>query len=378
LVGLGVTSETRSIDWDALVRRFGLKAGVGLAVLFVFLVGAVLIFFQASIEQGGASAPPRESPELVRAVDGIADAVNDAAGRIAAATDTDPPPLGVEQGTALDEAANYSVSPWWWVAAGLAFALLYYAFKDGAPDWAKKIVTGAGAVSAIAAAATALAGAYEAWRNAIAPRDDALAIRRFVEFVPTAPQTSVFVLPNDVSVVQGTDAKTLLTFAIPYGEASCATDASGRWRNTYPSGTSETFIRRLAAGLASCAAANTIPRVEVRGFASSSEVTNFPQCGTNNSDAANLAIANRRADEVAKLLDDIGGDSLDVDTHQWATLALMIEDREYNDVLLNNQYSSARATLTRRVEIRVRSAGACAPNAITAGAATPTPASVTP
>lgn len=369
-----MTGGPESSDWSraALQRRFGLKVGIGIAVLLVFILGAVLFAFQKSIDRSGASQP---EPEISSAIGEVADAIDALAERIPATSDEPVPTSGAGQSTTNGPAVatGYTISPSWWVLIALAFALLYYVFKEGAPDWAKIIVAWAGAVSAIAAAATALIGVYEAWRNANAPRDEALAIRRFVEFVPTAPQTSVFVLPDDISVVQG--AETLLTFAIPYGEASCNTDASGRWPNTYPSGQSETFIRRLANGLASCADSVSKPVVEVRGFASSSEVRGYEQCGVDNTDDANRDIANRRGEEAAKLLREVGGSSLDVEAPAWTTFAQMRDDREYNDRLLNNQYSSARATLTRRVEIRVRSAGVCAAAPIPASATTPIPAS---
>jgi len=331
------------------LRRIMAEGGAQLVLVALIFVGVGVLFaFLKPLSPSSQPAGPVAPSQMTRAIDGVATAIDALASRIPVE------PTAQPKTTSTPPTGTRGISPWWWALAALALGLLYYVFAHGGDDpWMKYIKR----ATAIAGVVTAVAGAYAAVLNAIAPRDDPLAIRRFIEFVPTAPQSSVFVLPNDISVVPKPEPKILLTFAIPHGEASCS--ASGRWPNTYPSEQSETFIRQLAAGLASCADATTKPSVEVRGFASSSEVRGYEQCGVDNTDAANLAIANRRGEEAAKLLREHGGSAVVVTAPPWESFEAMRDDREYNDRLLNNQYSSARATLTRRVEIRVLSAGAC-------------------
>jgi hypothetical protein len=101
-------------------------------------------------------------------------------------------------------------------------------------------------------------------------------------------------------------------------------------------------------------------KIEVVGFASSSEFKDPVDCGAGikTSAQANLRLANARAENVKVLLDRklTHGEVL---VRQWSDVVGMEDERTFSDRLSNGDYDLRKGPLNRRAEIRVLDAGAC-------------------
>jgi hypothetical protein len=153
-------------------------------------------------------------------------------------------------------------------------------------------------------------------------------------------------------------------FSFP--EASCRRgQPAGDWPGVAPTDKTGRELTRLSETLSSCASPDRRVKIEVWGFASSSEVKNPSACGVvATSDAANTLIAEQRAKNVATLIGTLIGKraSADVDVtyHRWSgSFEDMVSNRRFLDRLVPNHYIEARGAFNRRVEIRILDAGGC-------------------
>lgn len=176
---------------------------------------------------------------------------------------------------------------------------------------------------------------------------------------PQEGRTTVFKLENGISVISGPPEGPIATFVIPFKEeASCSRpQVGGRWVGTVPDPNMDTFLDRLGSDLSACREGGSSAEVKVRGFASSSKMSDPQACGAETSDEANRMVANRRADEIVRLLGDHPG--LDVTPHVWESYQEMARERQFNDRLVSGAYSTEMAILTRRAEIQLWEAPAC-------------------
>lgn len=128
-------------------------------------------------------------------------------------------------------------------------------------------------------------------------------------------------------------------------------------------------VKSLSCGLRACSTTAKQVEIDVRGFASSQPV----KCGGQTSKSLNLQIAERRRNEVLKLLKEtpldckLGDDSADLkishgtDANRWAGPEEMEKDRALVDSSRGDPLEAdpAREILTRRVDIIIEDAGAC-------------------
>jgi hypothetical protein len=144
-------------------------------------------------------------------------------------------------------------------------------------------------------------------------------------------------------------------------EGSCVPRRDARdWPGAAPSTWSRGFVAEVGQSLAACSTSERRVRIEVAGFASSSEFKKPIDCGPDikTSEQANLRLANARADNVKALLDRklVNGEVL---VRRWTDPADMEDERAFSDRLGSGDYDQRRGSLNRRVEIRVLDAGAC-------------------
>ena len=109
------------------------------------------------------------------------------------------------------------------------------------------------------------------------------------------------------------------------------------------------------------AAARTMVRLTAAGFASSAEFANRPR---SDSSALNLDVANRRAREVASLLETLRDQQglashVAIETQQWLTFAQMAEHRPFNDRAGESTATHDQEVFNRVVQVQVSDAGAC-------------------
>jgi hypothetical protein len=156
-------------------------------------------------------------------------------------------------------------------------------------------------------------------------------------------------LPRSQFVVRFTD------------EGSCVPGVQPRgWRGAAPSSWSRAFITEVAQNLAACSTAERRVKIQVVGFASSSEFKEPVNCGADirTSAQANLRLANARAENVKTLLDRKLTNG-EVIVRQWSDFVDMEDERTFSDRLLSGDYDPRKGPLNRRAEIRVLDAGAC-------------------
>lgn len=96
------------------------------------------------------------------------------------------------------------------------------------------------------------------------------------------------------------------------------------------------------------------------GMASSSQIG---ELGPRKSNQKNMELANLRAEvvklEMERQLSPDLLKRLDIEVFEWTTFEDMIQARRFRDTNSSGEYDSERARLTRRVEIRIVSAGGC-------------------
>ncbi len=128
------------------------------------------------------------------------------------------------------------------------------------------------------------------------------------------------------------------------------------------------FLTRLAAGFRRCARSTKPVRVQVRGFASSKPFDCPNDVGGSRSRELNRLIANARARAVVKQLIDgqadahaahpgAAGDVI-IEPIEWATYEAMKSGQRWDDQE-EGKYSTSRAILTRRAEVRLVESGDC-------------------
>jgi hypothetical protein len=144
-------------------------------------------------------------------------------------------------------------------------------------------------------------------------------------------------------------------------EGACVPRGKARdWRGASPSSWSRAFVAEISHNLAACSTSDRRVKIEVVGFASSSEFKEPVDCGSGikTSAQANLQLANARADNVKALLDRrlTNGEVL---VRQWSDSADMEDERSFSDRLSSGDYDPRKGPLNRRAEIRVLDAGAC-------------------
>jgi hypothetical protein len=122
-------------------------------------------------------------------------------------------------------------------------------------------------------------------------------------------------------------------------------------------------VERIACGLRRCIASNKDILVDVRGFASDKQF----QCGTQQSDMLNLAIAEARRERVIEALDNARCDGLSTGKvlyvnegqSRWNNdIAAMRAARDTDSVGIAGT-ESAVESMARRAEIVIESAGGC-------------------
>jgi hypothetical protein len=140
---------------------------------------------------------------------------------------------------------------------------------------------------------------------------------------------------------------------VPHGEAR-------GWHGAAPSSWSRAFVTEVGQNLAACSTAERRVKIEVVGFASSSEFKEPVDCGPDikSSAQANLRLANARAENVKALLDRklTNGEVL---VRKWSDFVDMEDERTLGDRLSSGGYDPRKGPLNRRAEIRVLDAGAC-------------------
>ncbi|NIB44447.1 hypothetical protein HBA55_32970 [Pseudomaricurvus alkylphenolicus] len=175
-------------------------------------------------------------------------------------------------------------------------------------------------------------------------------------------ETMPLLLVNSTDNDSSSSTQPVANFMIPFEEASCS-DSQDRlqWDGVKTTPRFESFIRRLGKNIASCASDIHPVVIQVKGFSSSSEVNNFQQCNhAKNSDEANLIIANARRDRVVQLLSAQAGPWVDVQPHNWDNgVEGMVANRQFNDRIDDQRYSSSRGMFNRRVEVAFLEIGRC-------------------
>jgi hypothetical protein len=186
------------------------------------------------------------------------------------------------------------------------------------------------------------------------------------ESLTTKPTKAAFILDTGgtgQTLVLDPDQGPIPTFVVRFeDEGSCQGGSDARrWHGAGLSRSSSAFVARVGKGLAACSGRDRPVKVEVFGFASSSLFRRPSDCGPEiaTADAANVALANARAANVADILRRNLTDG-NVTIHTWPDLENMDVDRNFVDRILGGTYNRARGSLNRRAEIRVLSAGQCA------------------
>ncbi len=179
----------------------------------------------------------------------------------------------------------------------------------------------------------------------------------------TAANKSTLVFINSgATFVQDADADRLATIIVPFGkEASCDADSPSQWTGTTVDQLHRSFLAQLGRDLSQCGSQSKPIRVQVRGFASSSNVADFAKCGNAASnDQANLLIADARRDNVVRYLSQDKGPHLEIQSYDWhGDYQQMRRERRYIDRFIGNEYSKSRGQLNRRAEIVLLDAGEC-------------------
>ena len=169
--------------------------------------------------------------------------------------------------------------------------------------------------------------------------------------------SAVFLLENGVTLHAPGDGA-IASFLIPFEEARCRPGPSGQeevWEGAEPLAAYKGFLTRLGSDLSRCSEGERLARVEVLGFASSSDFDGCP----GDSDQLNLELANSRAEAVKKLIEKKSDDRLNVQAPPWGRSSEMIARRRYFDRLTGGHYSEGKGLLNRRVEVRLVEAAGC-------------------
>jgi hypothetical protein len=151
-------------------------------------------------------------------------------------------------------------------------------------------------------------------------------------------------------------------FMVPFGdEGGCVPRGEARgWHGAAPSTWTRAIVAEIAQNLAACSTPEHRVKIEVVGFASSSEFKEPVDCGADikTSAQANLRLANARAENVKALLDRklTNGEVL---VRQWSDFLDMEDEKAFSDKLSSGKYDPRKGPLNRRAEIRVLDGGAC-------------------
>jgi hypothetical protein len=150
----------------------------------------------------------------------------------------------------------------------------------------------------------------------------------------------------------------------PVRFSSNATGEAGHWSAGVVPGKPEeeslAFLMRSLHGCGDTTGRNVI-RLTVVGFASSAE---FKGRASEQSSALNLDAANRRADEVARILRRLrDGEGLTaqvvIETRPWSTYEAMVEHRPFNDRPTAARGQHDQEVFNRVVEVEMVDAGSC-------------------
>lgn len=215
-------------------------------------------------------------------------------------------------------------------------------------------------------------------RNNISPKanqleDIASAIKKVSTKLPEGWPATLLLqyIPGEPNLADTKRASLLVE--VPFPEASCGPSSSRRWYGTVPGQRVAILIRNLGRELAECAYSGASLHVEVRGFSSTSAVSPSSRCRNSlNGKVANLRIANRREEAVARLLRagaaavDVSnaiGNRLKINDILWTKVKDLVKARRYLDVI-GGQYSTALGSFNRRAEIQVSPFGSCALNSL--------------
>jgi hypothetical protein len=123
----------------------------------------------------------------------------------------------------------------------------------------------------------------------------------------------------------------------------------------------EDALRSLAEAIAACSTEARPARIDVRGFASSSE---FKGCDKTTSEHLNWLLAERRRQTVIKAIKNkIGSVSIEPSSSadRWSGPEQMRSQMFLSDRNSDESYNLARGSLARRAEIIILSKGACEP-----------------
>lgn len=243
------------------------------------------------------------------------------------------------------------------VVVGLAAYLLvrYFHRQDPILAGLERCLVG---LSVVTAATTLLITIDEQWYWFSDKPAPAVALLALPEVgSPQMPLPLHFIRP--LNPESATDP--IARFMVPFVEATCSSaDDPLNWQGVTTTPRFENYLRALGKNLAACASDIAPVVVHVKGFASSSEVKNADQCqGAQSSDAANLTIAHARRDRVIRLLATHAGRWVDIQAHTWTDSAAMKHARQFNDRTLDKQYSVARGSFNRRVDIEFWQIGLC-------------------
>jgi|RhiMetdeSRZDD1v2_1073273.scaffolds.fasta_scaffold91703_3 hypothetical protein len=168
--------------------------------------------------------------------------------------------------------------------------------------------------------------------------------------------------PSRQGIVLDPDEGPVSTFVVRFPEEGSCTPGGNprRWRGAYLTASSRIFVKDITETLAACSSPDRQVRVEVVGFASSSQFDRLSDCGPGiaNPSQANVALANARASAVTEVLEQRLNKG-EVTSRSWRAPADMESERGFIDRLVGGTYSRARGSLNRRVEIRILEPGEC-------------------
>ena len=173
---------------------------------------------------------------------------------------------------------------------------------------------------------------------------------------------SIVFINSGATFIQEKDSDRLATIIVPFAkEASCDAISPQDWTGASVDDVHRSFLVQLGKDLSQCGSPGKPVRLEVRGFASSSNVTDYTKCNHASSNSqANLFVANARRDNVIHFLNQEKDRFLHIESHDWkGDYGKMQQRRHYVDRFLGHAYSKARGQLNRRVEIVLLDAGEC-------------------
>jgi len=156
---------------------------------------------------------------------------------------------------------------------------------------------------------------------------------------------------------------------IPFREEAIGCDESFRGNRNKTGITmlagSDEFLKQLVQGLSACSVLGNAAKVEIRGFASSTDFKSYGESKSPNSDMCNLELANSRAEGVAARMIGKGGRSPaqaivrkwdPKNQHDFLEMRSLAYFRDYKS---GKNIEPNRGHLTRRVDIVITDAGDC-------------------